>query len=210
MGRLFNGTSDVITATGINPNGFSALTISAWFKATSTGGGYAAVAGFGTNYAIYQIGTQVAGLTQHGGTGNQVGAAGSVAAGSWYNLVLTDDRSLMTLYLNGTSVATHTITGGPVGFDSIATWFIGTDPANEWFGGSIADVAYWNAALSSSDIAKLAAGTRPTNVNLANLKGWWPLDGYQSPEPDLSGNANNGTLTGTARILGRPQLWRLG
>jgi hypothetical protein len=47
-------------------------------------------------------------------------------------------------------------------------------------------------------------------VNLANLKGWWPLDGYQSPEPDLSGNGNNGTLTGTAQVLGAPQLWRLG
>jgi hypothetical protein len=74
--------------------------------------------------------------------------------------------------------------------------------------GSMADCAVWNTNLSSSDIAKLAAGYRPIDVNSANLVGWWPLSGYSSPEPDISGNANNGTLTGTSQAAMPPYISR--
>jgi hypothetical protein len=36
------------------------------------------------------------------------------------------------------------------------------------------------------------------------LIGWWPLDGFASPEVDLSRNAFNGALTGTTAAFGPP------
>ena len=63
---------------------------------------------------------------------------------------------------------------------------------------AISDVAIWNTVLSSGQISTLAAGVRPGYVQVANLVGWWQLNGALSPEPDYSGNGNNGTLTGTA------------
>jgi hypothetical protein len=60
--------------------------------------------------------------------------------------------------------------------------------------------------LSAGQMLGLSLGARPSQLGLAKsaLSGWWPLDGLQSPEPDLSGNANNGTLTGTALAAGPP------
>lgn len=60
------------------------------------------------------------------------------------------------------------------------------------FDGRIADVRVWNAALS---LAELQAVMRGAVVRPDALKGWWPLFGAQSPEPDWSGNNNHGTVT---------------
>jgi hypothetical protein len=38
------------------------------------------------------------------------------------------------------------------------------------------------------------------------LDRWWPLDGQQSPELDLSGSAQNMTLTGTSLGFGPPYM----
>jgi len=69
----------------------------------------------------------------------------------------------------------------------------------------------WNVALSAGNITSLVNGVRPPNVNSANLQGWWPLDGFlNTTENDLSGNANNGTITGTVVPNSGPyQTWRV-
>lgn len=79
----------------------------------------------------------------------------------------------------------------------------GSTPAGFWHG-SIADAAMWNVVLSDLEIAGLARGLRPWMIRPKNLVGYWPIDGYQSPEPDLSGFAHNGTLVGTALDFGPP------
>jgi hypothetical protein len=79
----------------------------------------------------------------------------------------------------------------------------------DFLSGGAADCAYWNTVLSSGQVAQLAAGYRPIDIgSTANLQGWWPLSGYSSPEPDISGNNNNGTLTGTAQAAMPPSLGR--
>jgi hypothetical protein len=69
---------------------------------------------------------------------------------------------------------------------------------------TLADVAIWNVDLTAFEISALAKGARPNIIRPASLVAWWPLDGLQSPEPDLSRNAKNGTLTGTAAAFGPP------
>lgn len=70
--------------------------------------------------------------------------------------------------------------------------------------GMLADFAVWNAILTDGEFFALAKGIRPYNIRPGSLAGYWPLDGIQSPEPDLSGNKNNGTLTGTKGQPGPP------
>jgi hypothetical protein len=70
--------------------------------------------------------------------------------------------------------------------------------------GNVAEAALWNARLQQMEIQALAAGARAYTVRRNNLVAYYPLDGFTSPEPDLSGNANNGVLTGTALAFGPP------
>jgi hypothetical protein len=70
--------------------------------------------------------------------------------------------------------------------------------------GQLADFAIWSVLLTAAEASALAKGARPNTIRSASLVNWWPLGGIQSPEPDLSGNKNNGTLTGTAPAFGPP------
>jgi hypothetical protein len=81
---------------------------------------------------------------------------------------------------------------------------VGTAGRN--FPGSLADGAQWNTNLSAAEITALSKGARPYTIRPANLLGWWPLDGLQSPEEELSGAKNNGTLTGTTAAFGPPYM----
>jgi hypothetical protein len=73
------------------------------------------------------------------------------------------------------------------------------------FTGDVADFMHWTNALSASEIAGLAKGIRPhwkTQPNSLDLL--LPLDGLVSPEPDLSGNTQTTTVTGTSRTAVGP------
>lgn len=64
--------------------------------------------------------------------------------------------------------------------------------------GTLAHVGFWNQPLDAAEIALLGAGLPPSNVEIGNLIGYWPLDGLSSLELDWSGNNNHGVLTGTS------------
>jgi Concanavalin A-like lectin/glucanases superfamily len=72
----------------------------------------------------------------------------------------------------------------------------GTDPLGT--GGKMAEVGVWNTALTTNEIASLTQGARCYTIRPQDLVAYYPIFGNDSPEPDLSGNASNGTLTGTA------------
>jgi hypothetical protein len=209
MGRLFNGSSDVITATAINPSGFSGLTMAGWAYVTSTALGYGAILAFAPNFAIYTYSTNVAAFTNHAGSGFSI-QAGTITANTWVHVALTDTIGTLTLYLNGVVTGTPISTSGA--FNTETNIRMGSDSgAADFLSGGAADCAYWNTVLSSGQVAQLAAGYRPIDIgSTANLQGWWPLSGYSSPEPDISGNNNNGTLTGTAQAAMPPSLGRGG
>ena len=69
----------------------------------------------------------------------------------------------------------------------------------QYLNGRLAEAAIHTAALSAGEMLALSRGVRPTRVRPQSLAGYWPLWGLSSPEPDLSGSANNGTLHGTSQ-----------
>ncbi len=214
MARIFNSTSDGIrsssTLTGLAPG----YTVSAWFKPNlATAQTYAAICCQERGVNTYNLFVGLSGTGPHlsyywntsGGVAGVDPGSGSVSTGTWYHVavVVTAAGSVFP-YLGGVS------DGGPGSNyqdQGSFNWTIGyqTAPAGSSFnGGSIADVAWWNVELTALEISALVKGARPNTIRGKNLVTWYPLDGLSSPEPDLSGNAKNGTLTGTTQSFGPP------
>lgn len=131
--------------------------------------------------------------------------------GVWHHVAIAYDGSSnasgVTLYVDGVDDTGSTIKdtlsattdgGADVGIGSrngttILPW-----------NGDLAEAATWNAELVSDEIVSLARGSSVSHIRNANLQGYWPLQGASSPEPDLSGFINPGTLTGTVRSVHPP------
>lgn len=123
-------------------------------------------------------------------------ATSLAADGSWYHLCGTYNTTNITAYLNGsqdnqTANGTQNTTGN-------YAYTLGSSVHYSSPKGAVFDFAMWNVVLTVNEIAALARGIRPFNIRPTALMIYWPLDGLQSPEPDLSRNAKNGTVSGPA------------
>jgi hypothetical protein len=222
MARSFNGSSDVInlgTPSALNLAG-SNITVSCWANASVFPSGSATV---GTLVEHGYDGTTEQWFLRYAWTGTQVAldfgmfntGTGAVnvrwapvtnSTGTWYHVLGLFNGSAYAVYSGG--VQQNLIASSQALLTSTARCAIGASEQSgtfqRFFNGNIADAAVWNTALSDGEVAALAKGARPYSVRPGSLVGYWPLDGLQSPEPDLSGKANNGTLTGTALVSGPP------
>jgi|SRR5665213_608023 len=213
--RIFNGTSDLIT---LNPSASISsmgpgLSLCAWIYLTDIGGNSDVVFTLST----IAVPIDVYLLVNAGGNG---ALSGSVAVNSpnasstgttaitlstWTHVALTYDQAtdqFVHLYVNGVEDTYFSQTQGGASFESLsgATAYIGTDEGGDFFTGSISEARLYNTALTSLQIAAIAADTSG-NPNAgsaaANLVAYLHLCGITSPEPDSSGNSNTGALTGT-------------
>lgn len=212
MARSFNGTSDFINcgnSSTLNPTG--ALTVSVWTLLTGLSGSQWVVArddnALGRSFSF---GTVTTNFTLQVNGANQISSAVG-ASGVWQHRLFTGNgggvgATTYAGYLNGVASGGGTTTG-PLPAATTGNFTIGerTFAASQGFvGGRIAEAAIWNIVLTAGEISALAKGARPNTIRRSALLGWWPIDGIQSPEPDFSGNKNNGTLTGTAFVTGPP------
>lgn len=130
---------------------------------------------------------------------NSITSASSVSASTWFHMLLTaSSGGLFTLYVNGTSVGSVSYS---VGSHSLNTIYLGAVNASGTISypsqGSFAEGTVWNIDLTANEAKALALGVRSNRLRPASLKAYWPLFGLQSPEPDLSGNGYNLTITGS-------------
>ncbi len=200
MARSFNGTTDVITT------GFSFVqppfSLAVWFNSTTVtpvqamiGSNIAQAVEFRLNATALEFvesGTAVIGSS-----------SATIAANTWYGAVATFDAAQnWAIYLTGNSSSSGTQSG--IVLNNTPLQIGNQTNFSESWAGSLADVAVWNVILSAAEGASLVQGARPFTIRPKSLIGYWPVDGLQSPEPDLSGSKNNGTLTGTALASGPP------
>ena len=131
--------------------------------------------------------------------------------GAWHHFLLTYAYSSISdnplIYIDGVSqtVSVFVAPAGTLGTDT-AELYIGncnfpSHVFNRTWAGNLAEVAIWQAILTSGNASSLAAGTIDPRY-IPGLVGYWPLCG-NSPESDLSGNNNIGVVTGTV-IVGDP------
>lgn len=128
--------------------------------------------------------------------------------GVWHHACISSNFSTdCQWYFDGASqsVTVDAAAGTP---ENVSTWQTLGNVAggNNFRNGALADVALWNVKLTAGEAIALSKGVRPCFIRPTALQGYWPLDGIQSLEPDLSGNARNGTLSGTAYANGPPMM----
>jgi hypothetical protein len=221
MARAFNGSSDSIDFGTWTQTGQTSYTASLWVYPNS----FPATAQF-----MFEINAS-AGVAQqvlidattgklgwyinnnHAGPQNfQDPGTNALSLNTWSNLIWGYDTSNIAGngafgFINNVSDFTPFDTGSTVAWPSGAHLFVGFDGTvpNRYFNGRIAEVAVWTGiTLTSLERAAILAGVRPNAIRPKNLVFWAPLGGIQSPEPDLSGFAKNGTLTGTNPAFGPP------
>jgi hypothetical protein len=129
--------------------------------------------------------------------------------GNWYHYVWASDGTTAQQYANGVADGSPA-TGWGATVHTATRLATGLAPDNVHYGlnpgGSIADVAVWTVRLTAAEIQALYYGIRPGAVRQRSLLVWWPLGTTQSPQPDLSGNGYNGTVSGTWQPVMGPQI----
>ncbi|CAM6003248.1 unnamed protein product [Sphagnum balticum] len=163
---------------------------------TGDSASYVIACGYNTSVGVY--------VQTYSGVNASVSAT-TAPTGQWFFVAgVIASVSSRTIYLNQNAPITDTNTVGAIsGLTSIDFGYSPWD-SSQPLSGKLAEWGLWDAALTTAEIASLAAGVLPPQVRPLSLVGYWPLYGLASPEPDLSGNANNGTLTGTTYATGPP------
>lgn len=190
--RIYSASSIAIEATG---------TIGIWVcPATSPQGVWNFGDGSGQDYPGFQRyapdGNIYAGFGHDTNSRIVFNGSGYFANGVWAHHAFTwSVADGQRLYKNAVSTGTPTAyahTAHSYGY-TIGNWTVAT--TNRW-DGVLSDFTYWNVVLSANEISSLVNGTRPDQIRRSSLKIWLPLFGFDTPEPDFSGNALNGTVSG--------------
>jgi hypothetical protein len=123
-----------------------------------------------------QTGNTVAFQSADGSGVNQASATTTIKAGEWYHAagVLTSSSS-RSAFLNGGGKATETSTRVPSGMNRSSIGVQDQATASTPFNGAIAEVAFWNVALTDQEIAVLATGMPASAVRPQSLVFYLPL-----------------------------------
>ncbi|MCL5430106.1 MAG: LamG domain-containing protein [Candidatus Marsarchaeota archaeon] len=126
----------------------------------------------------------------------------------WYDVGMTVSSNTITLYVNGTEVASTPYVG-PISYNGInpndgSIGIVSTCGVDCGGGlnGTVADVQFYNTTLSAPEMMAIYdSGIGGDPIDLNHLTGWWPLNGDYS---DYSGyNYSNGVAGGTV-VAGFP------
>lgn len=215
MARSFNGSTDEIQANTVGA-AITQLSVACWAYPTSFSNAYltavnktdASVSLNGNFFlAVKNTGRIVSECRTNSGffaTDNQAGLLYTVSLNQWQHIGFAMTNAGFGQFYNG--LLDYSTAGDNFSGTQRSTIELGYFPPTPTisFIGALADIAVWNCGLSGGEFSGLAGGMRPDQLRQDKLVGWWPLDGIQSTEPDLSGKGNNGTLTGTAVAVGPP------
>jgi titin len=172
---LFSGNADVTT--GLNPNGYTGLTISAWVDLNgATPSGAEALVGdessgsSGLDLSLAGpdgLSPSVTIDTTNGPT--TLTSTTEITNDSWYELAATYDGSTLTLYLDGFAADSTPLSGSVVASTGLT---IGQNGNNHFYtSATLAQVSIFNSAISPDNLATLyeAAYTPPTVETLSIL-----------------------------------------
>jgi Concanavalin A-like lectin/glucanases superfamily len=223
MSRAFNGTTDLIqlpTASALNFNFNSTFSVNCFLKGQGaasfqniignldTGNnfrGWEFTIGAANNdltfflintfntHTIQQQSATIGTLTGYTGLGFTYSGSGTAAGVTFYEAGAAIGKAAPTFDNLASNPTTNSIA------PRIGARHDGTDPLQS----SMMDMTVWNVVLNAGEMQQLQLrGVHPIRIRPNNIVLYMPLDGIASPEPDYSGNAYNGTLTGTTLGIG--------
>jgi hypothetical protein len=129
------------------------------------------------------------------------------SASTWQHAaaVFTSSTS-RAAYLDGASKGTDTANPGTsTPWSKVSVGYLDIQAGDfDWFNGDIGSLGIWTIALSDADVASLAAGTNPLDIEAASLWAYWFDPDEASPGDDSSGNSRPLTLTSTSAASTEP------
>jgi hypothetical protein len=153
----FDGAGDRVSIADANVLDLTAgLTLEAWVRPNNLNGWTTVIlkeAGSTLSYSLYgsdNTNRPPAGYVQVGGDQAVTGPS-NLALGTWSHLAVTYDGSIMRLYVNGTQVATRSLSGS-ITTSTGALSIGGNNVWGEWFNGLIDEIRIYNRALTTTEI----------------------------------------------------------
>ena len=201
MARSFNGSTDYLENTSLALT--FQLTMACWFYIPTGSIGTALMnMGGDTNLHYHWMnastGQEVSIASRDGGTGAIAIAGANWSYDTWHHACgVVSAQNARAAYIDGGDKGTNGASRSPtINQFNIGVRFYNAT-YNQYMDGIIAKAAVWDTALTDQQVANLAAGQSPLEVEYANLQGYHEILGDFSPEPDWSGNQYNLTLGGT-------------
>jgi hypothetical protein len=198
----FDGVNDLVTVTDTpSLDVASGMSLQAWVYPTALTGVRSLVmkeATAGRAYALYasDTATRPAAYVATSASPATDGASGTaqLPLNTWSHVTATYDGATLRLYVNGTLVDTHPVSGqvmataDPLRIGGNVVW-------GEYFAGRIDEVRIYNRPLAAAEITR--------DMNAAIVSGLVAAYGFEEASgtaaTDTSGKGNNGTLQGAAR-----------
>ncbi len=169
---LFDGNNDIIDLGPLDVEG-NELSLTAWFNANQFPGNsrdpriISKANGVSSNSHVFMLSTirsssntRLRGRVRIGGvTTTVIASSGNLNTGSWHHAALTYDGSNVRLYLDGVQVGSRSLSGIIDTAPSINVAVGGQpDQSTRLWDGYIDDVRILNRALTSAEVAGIAAG----------------------------------------------------
>lgn len=222
MARSFNGSSDKLSYAGALVTA-APLTMAAWIKRGTTlvngtvmfignSGSFGNVNLWRMNRVFVddgdaQVLATACTTTTGAASATCVRSVTDWPEGTWgHAAAVFESDSSRYAYAQGVASSQNTTTKTPSGVNITTLGKSDNVSGTSWFSGEMAEVGLWNVALSSSDVAVLAAGVCPLLVHPESLVAYWPILGQYSPEIDVRGGANL-TLTGSPSATAHPLIY---
>ena len=207
----FDGVDDYVSvpySTSLNIT--SALSVSMWFKTTSSAGMYPLTQGSGSQikyYVQFYAPINRIRVLIFDGSGVNIAIDNTQVFndGQWHNLTFTTDALTTTdgvkvyfdsnLLTNKGTLNNNGIYTAPSGL------FIGQIPNTARFNGNIDEVSLFNSELSQSDVTTLYNNGVPNDISLLSPLSWWRMgdkatyDGSNWTLTDQGSGGNDGTST---------------
>jgi len=164
---------------------------------------YANIFGKGNDYMIQQDGTNddLKFTIFDGSWNNAITTTSPLTEKEWFHTVATYDGSTMKVYANG--VLQKEVSLSSSAPQNSADLTIAGSGGNHWKG-EIASCAVTNTTLSASEILTMYNNGISADISsTSGLVGYWKLNTTSTSSgaiTDLSGNGNDGTLTGTPTL----------
>jgi hypothetical protein len=204
----FDGSTDYIevpNSTSLNIT--TALSVSAWFKTTSSSGMYLLTHGSGSQIKYYiQFYAPINRIQVRIWDGSAVPITIDNTQvfddGQWHNIVLTTDALTTTdgvkIYFDGTLLTNKGTLSNSGLYTTAAGLFIGQIPNTARFEGNIDEVALFNSELSASDVTSIYNSGIPNDLSSLSPISWWRMgdaatyNGREWELVDQGSGGNNG------------------